>query len=115
MRVAVADGFSVDKGQKFKLGCSTIDRATWLPEGKSPESARLPVSRSTLVEGRNAMNLVPGAILLSLSLEEVVSAQPASRSSQQTQLAHQLLSSSRWIEKPWGAYLARAAAFRGAR
>lgn len=114
MRVAVADGFSVDKGQKFKLGCSTIDRATWLPEGKSPESARLPVSRSTLVEGRNAMNLVPAAILLILSLE-VVSAQPASRSSQQTQLAHQLLSSSRWIEKPWGAYLARAAAFRGAR
>jgi hypothetical protein len=50
------------------------------------------------------MNL-GGAILLILSLE-AVTAQPASVSSQQTQVAHQLLSSSRWIEKAWGAYLA---------
>ena len=51
------------------------------------------------------MNLVRGAILLILSFE-AVTAQTASVSSQQTQLAHRLLSSSRWIEKAWGAYLA---------
>ena len=58
-----------------------------------------------LAEGRHAMNLFRGAILLILSFE-AVTAQPASVSSQQTQLAHQLLSSSRWTEKAWGSYLA---------
>ena len=51
------------------------------------------------------MNFVRGAILLILSFE-AVTAQPGSVSSQQTQLAHHLLSSSRWTEKAWGVYLA---------
>jgi len=67
--------------------------------------AKLVIRLGTLVEGRNAMNLVRGAILFILSFE-AVAAQPGSVSSQQIQLAHQLLSSPRWIGKAWGVYLA---------